>query len=100
LKAFRGMLWGIALSIPLWIIIIWVAGKAWSDTGWDSIARCESGGNWSTNTGNGYYGGLQFNQSTWVSAGGLAYAPRADLATREQQIAVASRLPRSSWPNC
>lgn len=67
---------------------------------WDRIAACESGGNWSINTGNGYYGGLQFSQSTWIGAGGGQYAPRADLATREQQIAVASRLPRSSWPNC
>jgi hypothetical protein len=67
---------------------------------WDSIAQCESGGDWSINSGNGYYGGLQFLQSTWESAGGLGYAPRADLASREQQIAVASQLPRSSWPNC
>lgn len=66
----------------------------------DSIAQCESGGNWSTNTGNGYYGGLQFSQSTWEGAGGTQYAPRADLATKEQQVAVASTLPRSSWPNC
>ena len=57
---------------------------------YDAIAACESGGNWSINTGNGYYGGLQFAQSTWVGAGGLEYAPRADLATREQQIAIAS----------
>jgi Transglycosylase-like domain len=69
-------------------------------TGWDSIAACESGGNWATNTGNGYYGGLQFLQSTWEGAGGTEYASRADLASREQQIAVAQRLPRSSWPNC
>ena len=69
-------------------------------TAFDSIAQCESGGNWATNTGNGYYGGLQFSQSTWESAGGLDYAPRADLASRDQQIAVASTLPRSSWPNC
>lgn len=69
-------------------------------TGWDDIAACESGGNWSINSGNGYYGGLQFLQSTWEGAGGGEYAPRADLATREQQIAVAERLPRSSWPNC
>jgi len=69
-------------------------------TGWDSIAACESGGNWAINTGNGYYGGLQFLQSTWEGAGGAEYAPRADLASREQQIAVAERLPRSSWPNC
>lgn len=67
---------------------------------WDAIAACESGGNWSTNTGNGYYGGLQFSQPTWEGAGGLAYAPRADLATREQQIAVASGLALSNWPHC
>lgn len=70
------------------------------DTMYDAIAQCESGGNWAINTGNGYYGGLQFLQSTWVANGGLEYAPRADLATREQQIAVASRIGRGSWPNC
>lgn len=59
---------------------------------WDRIAQCESTGNWSINTGNGYYGGLQFNQATWVSAGGLQYAPRADLATKAEQIAVANNL--------
>ena len=59
---------------------------------WDKVAQCESGGNWSTNTGNGYYGGLQFAQATWEATGGLQYAPRADLATREQQIAVAEVL--------
>ena len=53
---------------------------------------CESGGNWAINTGNGYYGGLQFSADTWEAAGGLAYAPRADLASREQQIAVAASL--------
>jgi hypothetical protein len=65
-----------------------------------AIAACESGGNWATNTGNGYYGGLQFLQSTWEANGGLAYAPRADLATPEQQMTVADQIPRSSWPNC
>ena len=59
---------------------------------WDKIAQCESGGNWSINTGNGYYGGLQFNSAAWAGSGGLAYAPRADLATKAQQIAVANRL--------
>jgi hypothetical protein len=59
---------------------------------WDAIAACESGGNWAINTGNGHYGGLQFKQSSWVAAGGLQYAPRADLATRAEQIAVAERL--------
>ena len=59
---------------------------------WDSIAQCESGGNWSINTGNGYYGGLQFLTSTWLSSGGGDFAPRADLASRAEQITVANRL--------
>jgi hypothetical protein len=59
---------------------------------WDAIAACESSGNWQANTGNGHYGGLQFKQSSWVAAGGLQYAPRADLATRAEQIAVAEKL--------
>ncbi|MFF4489841.1 transglycosylase family protein [Streptomyces sp. NPDC001544] len=61
-------------------------------TDWDAIARCESSGNWRANTGNGHYGGLQFKQSSWIAAGGRKYAPRADLATRREQIAVARRL--------
>ncbi|CAL9347498.1 membrane protein [Streptomyces griseomycini] len=68
---------------------------------WDAIAACESGGDWQANTGNGHYGGLQFTQSSWAAAGGLRYAPRADLATRKEQIAVAERLARlqgmSAW---
>lgn len=71
---------------------------------WDALARCESGGNWAINTGNGYYGGLQFNTGTWLGNGGGAYAPRADLATREQQIDIASRVAAARgfkpWPAC
>jgi len=63
----------------------------WS-VNWDAIAACESGNNWSINTGNGYYGGLQFDNGTWLSNGGGEYAPRADLATKDQQIAVAERV--------
>jgi resuscitation-promoting factor RpfB len=59
---------------------------------WDKIAQCESGGNWSINTGNGYYGGLQFDVGTWLGSGGGAYAPNASLATKAQQIAVANRV--------
>ncbi len=59
---------------------------------WDKVAACESGGNWHINTGNGYYGGLQFSYSTWLGAGGGEFAQRADLASREQQITVANRL--------
>ncbi|GEM32124.1 hypothetical protein NN3_31310 [Nocardia neocaledoniensis NBRC 108232] len=71
---------------------------------WDALAKCESTGNWSINTGNGYYGGIQFDQSTWERQGGLKYAPRADLATREEQIAIAevtrARQGWGAWPAC
>ena len=59
---------------------------------WGRIAQCESTGNWSINTGNGYYGGLQFDIPTWLGAGGGAYAPRADLASKAQQIAIANKV--------
>ena len=71
---------------------------------WDAVAQCESSGNWSTNTGNGFYGGLQFDYGTWLSNGGGKYAKRADLATKTQQIAIASIVQRnrgwSPWPYC
>ncbi|MEL4358144.1 MULTISPECIES: transglycosylase family protein [unclassified Luteococcus] len=59
---------------------------------WDRIAQCESSGNWSINSGNGYYGGLQFDRQTWEANGGTKYAPTANLATREQQITIANKL--------
>ena len=71
---------------------------------WDALARCEAGGNWTINTGNGFYGGVQFDQSTWERNGGLRYAARADLATREEQIAIAdvtrARQGWGAWPVC
>jgi uncharacterized protein YabE (DUF348 family) len=72
---------------------------------WDRLAQCESGGNWAINTGNGYYGGLQFNISTWNANGGGAYASRPDLASREQQIAIATKVRDNrggygAWPAC
>ncbi|CQD20046.1 resuscitation-promoting factor RpfB [Mycobacterium lentiflavum] len=71
---------------------------------WDAIAGCEAGGNWAINTGNGYYGGVQFDQSTWERNGGLRFAPRADLASREEQITVAEvtreRQGWGAWPVC
>jgi len=71
---------------------------------WDALAACESGGRWNVNTGNDYYGGLQFNSGTWLGNGGGAYAERADLASREQQIDIASRVAAgrgfSPWPAC
>ena len=78
--------------------------SAASAADWERLAQCESGGNWSINTGNGYYGGLQFSSSTWLAYGGGAYAPRADLATKEQQMAVADRTLAAqgwnAWPSC
>jgi hypothetical protein len=59
---------------------------------WNHVARCESGGNWHLNTGNGYYGGLQMSSRTWASFGGHRYARRADLASRSNQIDVANRI--------
>lgn len=67
---------------------------------WDRVAQCESGGNWSINTGNGFYGGLQFTAQTWIGAGGGRYADRADHATRAQQITIADPLALSNWPVC
>jgi nucleoid-associated protein YgaU len=71
---------------------------------WDGVARCESSGNWSINTGNGYYGGLQFSRSTWLAYGGGAYAARADLASKAEQIVIAERTLRGqgvgAWPVC
>ncbi|MEY9968583.1 LysM repeat protein [Streptacidiphilus sp. MAP12-16] len=71
---------------------------------WDAVAQCESTGNWSINTGNGYYGGLQFSASTWAAYGGTQYAATADQATKDQQIAVAEKVLASqgptAWPIC
>ncbi|ANI41926.1 transglycosylase [Mycolicibacterium vaccae 95051] len=79
------------------------AGAA-TDNEWDQVARCESGGNWAINTGNGYHGGLQFSPSTWSGHGGGEFAPAAYLATKEEQIAVAERVLASqgkgAWPTC
>ncbi|WP_431034324.1 transglycosylase family protein [Streptomyces sp. P6-2-1] len=86
--AFAGVT-GAAIAVPL---MATGSASAASTSTWDAVAQCESGGNWSINTGNGYYGGLQFSQSSWAAAGGTQYAPRADLATKDQQIATAERL--------
>lgn len=87
---------GVAVGAPLSI-----AATPASATNWDAIAQCESSGNWSTNTGNGYYGGLQFSQSTWRAYGGTGSPANA---SREQQIAVAERVLQGqgigAWPHC
>ncbi len=80
---------GAAVAAPLMIA---TSANAASVSTWDKVAQCESGGNWSINTGNGYYGGLQFSQSSWNAAGGQSYADRADHASKSAQIAVAEKL--------
>jgi len=72
---------------------------------WDRIAACESGGNWAANTGNGYYGGLQFDHGTWAAYGGTAYANNANGASKAQQIAIAEKVKADrggygAWPVC
>ncbi|GHH17829.1 transglycosylase family protein [Streptomyces lanatus] len=92
---------GAGMALPL--ISTGVAHAADVDT-WNKVAACESTNRWDVNTGNGFYGGLQFTQSTWEAYGGSRYAPRADLATKDQQIAVAEKVldgqGPGAWPVC
>lgn len=93
---------GAATVLPT--IVATQQSSAASITTWDIVAKCESSGNWHINTGNGYYGGLQFTQSTWAAYGGKKYAARADLATKAQQINIAEKVLASqgpgAWPVC
>ncbi|MEU3489101.1 transglycosylase family protein [Streptomyces massasporeus] len=92
---------GAAVAAPLM-----AAGNASAATAseWDAVAQCEAGGNWSINTGNGYYGGLQFSASTWSGYGGTKYAATADQATKEQQIEIGEKVlagqGKGAWPVC
>ncbi|MFZ3498063.1 transglycosylase family protein [Streptomyces sp. 5.8] len=92
---------GVAVAAPLM-----AAGTASAATAseWDRVASCESGGNWSINTGNGYYGGLQFSSSTWAAYGGKSYASQANQASKSQQIAIAEKVlkgqGKGAWPHC
>jgi murein DD-endopeptidase MepM/ murein hydrolase activator NlpD len=92
---------GAGMAIPL---IGTGAAQAADVETWNKVAACESTNDWNINTGNGYYGGLQFSQSTWEAYGGTRYAPRADLATKDQQIAVAEKVldgqGPGAWPVC
>lgn len=80
------------------------AANAAPDSVWDRVAQCESSGNWNINTGNGFFGGLQFTSSTWRAFGGGQFADSANNATREQQIVVAEKVLAGqgwgAWPVC
>ncbi|MFD3590157.1 transglycosylase family protein [Streptomyces sp. NPDC058683] len=92
---------GVAIAAPLM-----ASGTASAATAseWDAVAQCESGGNWAINTGNGYYGGLQFSASTWAAYGGTQYAAQANQATKAQQIEIAEKVlgaqGKGAWPVC
>lgn len=92
---------GAGIALPL---IGTGAAQAADVSTWNKVAACESTSRWDVNTGNGYYGGLQFAQSTWEAYGGPRYAARADLATKDQQIAVAEKVldgqGPGAWPVC
>lgn len=92
---------GSAIAIPL---LAAASASAADGTTWDRVAQCESGGAWSANEGNGYYGGLQLDQDNWEAHGGLEYAASADQASRSQQIAVAEKVLADqglkAWPTC
>ncbi|WP_320779466.1 transglycosylase family protein [Streptomyces sp. CRN 30] len=92
---------GSAIAIPL---LGATGANAADGTTWDRVAECETGGAWSQNDGNGYYGGLQLSQKQWEQYGGLAYASSADQASRAQQIRVAEKVLAAegvaTWPTC
>jgi hypothetical protein len=92
---------GSAIAIPL---LGAASANAADGTTWDKVAECESGGSWSADTGNGYYGGLQISQDDWAKYGGTQYAPSADRASRSQQIAVAEKIladrGTTPWATC
>ncbi|MFC0601375.1 transglycosylase family protein [Streptomyces palmae] len=92
---------GASIAIPLLGATSASAAEAHT---WDRVAECESGGLWSANSGNGFYGGLQLTLEMWKHYGGTAYAPRPDLASRSQQIAVAEAMLADrgpqGWPSC
>ncbi|MFC5665297.1 transglycosylase family protein [Kitasatospora misakiensis] len=92
---------GVGLAMP---ILTATGASAAPASTWDAVAQCESGGNWSINTGNGFYGGLQFTSGTWKAFGGTAYAPQANQASKAAQISVAEKVLASqgpgAWPVC
>lgn len=85
-------------------LVVAAGANAWDPTVWDRVATCESSNRWDIDTGNGYFGGLQFSHDTWAAYGGQTYAPEANQATKAQQIAVARRVLNGqgpgAWPVC
>jgi len=102
IQTLLGIIAGLALTLG--IALAGAAPASAATTVWDKVAKCESGNRWHINTGNGYYGGLQFSSGTWKAYGGRTYGRQAHKATKAEQIAIARRVlagqgPRA-WPTC
>ncbi|GHF73048.1 hypothetical protein GCM10018790_58680 [Kitasatospora xanthocidica] len=95
---------GALTALPVAGLVTATSASAAPATVWDKVASCEATGNWAINSGNGFYGGLQFTSSTWAAFGGTSFAPRADLATKDQQISVGEKVLAAqgpgAWPVC
>ncbi|MFD8753787.1 transglycosylase family protein [Kitasatospora sp. NPDC059577] len=95
---------GALTALPVAGLVTATSASAAPATVWDKVASCEATGNWAINSGNGFYGGLQFTSSTWAAFGGTSFAPRADLATKAQQISVGEKVLAAqgpgAWPIC
>ncbi|AUG82149.1 transglycosylase [Kitasatospora sp. MMS16-BH015] len=95
---------GAVAALPVAGLVTATSASAASTSTWDAVAQCESTGNWSINSGNGFYGGLQFTPSTWAAYGGTQYAASADQASKGQQIAIAEKVLADqgpgAWPVC
>lgn len=100
----RTRLAALGLMTASGMLLATAAPASASSVNWDKLAQCESGGNWSISTGNGYYGGLQFSRSTWIANGGGKYASTANKASKSEQIRIAEKLYAkrglSPWPVC
>ncbi|MDQ0306350.1 transglycosylase family protein [Kitasatospora herbaricolor] len=95
---------GAVLALPVAGLVTANSASAAPASTWDKVAQCEATGNWAINSGNGFYGGLQFTSSTWAAFGGTAYAPQAHQATKAQQIAIGEKVLAAqgpgAWPVC
>ncbi|WP_329562369.1 transglycosylase family protein [Kitasatospora sp. NBC_01266] len=98
------VLGGALATLPIAGLVTATASSAATTSTWDNVAQCEASGNWSINSGNGFYGGLQFTSSTWAAFGGTQYAPQANQATRAQQITIGEKVLAAqgpgAWPIC
>ncbi|MFJ2863419.1 transglycosylase family protein [Kitasatospora sp. NPDC087314] len=103
-RARMALMAGAITALPVAGLVAATSASAAPATVWDKVAACEATGNWAVDSGNGFYGGLQFTSSTWAAFGGTAYAPQAHQATKDQQIAVGEKVLAAqgpgAWPIC